>query len=214
MYQTGSSWARAAFPVRCRLSRPFTVVSSNDCPGFDVLICHPPAVNFRGMNELTQWAWLAGIFEGEGTIAFCGKSGVMVRIGMTDKDVIDTIHRLYPAPSKWLIETKHRIKPLYMWQIADRDDCRDFLGHVMPYLHARRRARAEAALQRLESNRGAKSKRTVCPLGHPLSGDNLYIAATTGSRSCRACRKRRDVERQQQRVAARASQRAGRPGRT
>jgi len=35
--------------------------------------------------------------------------------------------------------------------------------------------------------RGAWSAKTHCPRGHPYSGGNLHVA-TTGSRSCRACR--------------------------
>ena len=30
---------------------------------------------------------------------------------------------------------------------------------------------------------------THCPVGHPYSGDNLYVVKKTGRRQCRACRK-------------------------
>lgn len=41
----------------------------------------------------------------------------------------------------------------------------------------------------------ASSKRTHCPRGHPLSGDNLYVRSSDGSRHCRACRKVQHIRR-------------------
>jgi hypothetical protein len=35
----------------------------------------------------------------------------------------------------------------------------------------------------------AAARRTHCPHGHPLSGDNLYIRPNTGHRACRICMK-------------------------
>lgn len=142
-----------------------------------------------------EWAWLAGIFEGEGTIAFHGVTSVQLRIGMTDKDVIDSVHRLFPTSSMWRHEVKNRIKPLYIWQVSDRDSAERFLEGVLPYLHERRGLRAGEALLRLEANPGPKGNRTHCVHGHPLSGDNLYIRPYNGTRACRTCRGRRDRER-------------------
>ena len=31
------------------------------------------------------------------------------------------------------------------------------------------------------------ARKTHCPKGHPLSGDNLYIYPSTGGRACRTC---------------------------
>jgi hypothetical protein len=145
--------------------------------------------------EKWRWAWLAGLFEGEGYICFCNKNGVSVRIGMTDEDVIDTVHRLFPTSSTYRREMKNRVKPLYVWQVTNKVGVTDFLEGVLPYLHERRGARAREALERLKHNRGPKSDRTHCAHGHLLSGDNLYIRPYNGTRACRACRTRRDRER-------------------
>jgi len=36
--------------------------------------------------------------------------------------------------------------------------------------------------------------KTACPKGHPLSGENLFIIKSTGSRSCRECRRIQGAE--------------------
>lgn len=148
--------------------------------------------------EKHEWAWLAGLFEGEGTIGFTGRTSVCLRIGMTDEDVIETVHRLFPTSNTWSREMKNRIKPLHVWQLSSRDAAQSFLEGVLPFLHSRRGERAHAALERLKANPGAKHLRTHCIHGHPLSGDNLYVAST-GSRYCKTCRKQRDQARQESR---------------
>jgi hypothetical protein len=37
--------------------------------------------------------------------------------------------------------------------------------------------------------RNQNTNKTHCPCGHPLSGENLVIIKSTGSRSCRECRR-------------------------
>jgi hypothetical protein len=41
-----------------------------------------------------------------------------------------------------------------------------------------------------EYNRRRGAERTHCPNGHPYSGDNLMVEASTGKRRCRTCRRR------------------------
>lgn len=149
--------------------------------------------------EKWEWAWLAGLFEGEGSFSFGPRTSVQAKICMTDRDVVESVDRLIASPigiqarapsrGSWGSQTQWR------WQISSRDDVRQFIEGIYPFLHSRRRARADEALERLARNPGSKKKRTHCPRGHPLSGDNLYIARTTGSRSCWTCRRMRDKER-------------------
>jgi hypothetical protein len=56
----------------------------------------------------------------------------------------------------------------------------------------------EARKTRLGKQRGPEwkkvercSKRTRCPEGHPLSGENLYLVPGTGARQCLTCRRER-----------------------
>lgn len=154
--------------------------------------------------ENHEWAWLAGLFEGEGSVSISYGNCAQVRIGMTDKDVIETVHRLYPTRSMRYVERKGRRKTMYIWQVSNRDGVRAFLAGVLPYLHSRRRARALEALDVLKMNPGAKRDRTHCIRGHPLFGENLYVTPY-GARQCITCRKARDQKRTAERQAYRAA---------
>lgn len=53
----------------------------------------------------------------------------------------------------------------------------------------------EAVTQKVNNLRGTSpaamcARKTACPLGHPLSGSNLYINPNTGKRRCRECMRR------------------------
>lgn len=135
-----------------------------------------------------DWAWIGGLFEGEGTITFVGETGVSCRLSSTDKDVIETLERLVPATGvKPYTHEKENWSDYWAWQIHTRDAVRAFLLGIKPWVHSRRGARLDEALTRLASNRGPAAQRTHCPQGHPLSGDNLRIY--DGRRYCRACSK-------------------------
>lgn len=136
-----------------------------------------------------EWAWVAGIIEGEGTIQFTGKTGVRVVVAMTDRDVIDTLERRFPTSTgvrEWVDPTRE-VLPRYEWTVGSRDAVLMLLDGIGPWMHARRLARMTDARERLKKNRGLRSARTHCPAGHPLFGDNLYVAPN-GWRQCNECR--------------------------
>lgn len=126
-------------------------------------------------------AWLAGIVEGEGCIAFPGVYSTVLTIGMTDKDVIDRCHALVGAGARY-VTSKGRHKPQYIWKLADQHKMRELLALLLPWMGERRSARIREAFGRLE-----KVRRTGrCRRDHQMSGDNLYVSPG-GQRMCRAC---------------------------
>jgi hypothetical protein len=44
------------------------------------------------------------------------------------------------------------------------------------------------AVTQAENNRRMHARKTHCPVGHPLFGDNLYVNPNSGHRICRTCR--------------------------
>lgn len=48
---------------------------------------------------------------------------------------------------------------------------------------------------------GTLGKKDVCSKGHEMVGDNVRVNSSTGQRSCRACRQRRDRERYYRKTA-------------
>jgi hypothetical protein len=175
-------------------------------------LASPPYCKIRWVNlEKWEWAWLAGIFEGEGSIHFSNVNSVQVKIGMTDKDVLETVDRLFPSPNGLRHRPYEYKKDQWFWMVSSKEAVEEYLQGILPFLLSRRRARAEEGLERLARNRGARSKRTHCPRGHPLAGDNLYFTRTTGAHSCLTCRRTREIARNarmRQETAQRKKQRA------
>lgn len=60
---------------------------------------------------------------------------------------------------------------------------------------ARRRSLEWKLTRTSRQTRGLARRRTQCPYGHPLSGDNLYVAPKTGARACRTCRQENNRKR-------------------
>src|SRR5881397_1153779 len=118
-----------------------------------------------------EWAWCAGLFEGEGTISLAKHgTNVQLMVGMTDCDVIERLDALWPSPTG-PYECERPGRDIYVWQIGARDRVMGFLVGILPWLGQRRRARAEAALGLLARNRGINTD--TCSRGHEMTGDNL-----------------------------------------
>jgi hypothetical protein len=137
-----------------------------------------------------DWAWLAGLFEGEGTIGFNVGASVAVAIAMTDEDVLRTVDRLVPSPGGLRYNARDkrnpRHKPQWSWRLSARDDVRTFLEGILPRLHGRRAARAQDALERLSRNRVWHSGKSHCRNGHLWKEAGIYTSPS-GKRHCRMC---------------------------
>lgn len=68
--------------------------------------------------------------------------------------------------------------------------------------HLREGTHSDNHRERDDKRRGVNSRKTHCPQGHPLSGDNLYVVPKTGIRHCRACDRERQAARRAERRAS------------
>jgi hypothetical protein len=138
------------------------------------------------MNTLTESeiAWLAGIYEGEGSAWAQGQGrAISVAIVMTDFDIIDRIFALVGTGS--VRDGKHANeahKPFRTWSVTSLNAV-EFLETIMPWLGARRAAKARELISRWRNDRQQISKYdTVCIVGHSLIG-----MKRTASGGCRTC---------------------------
>lgn len=135
-----------------------------------------------------DWAWLAGLFEGEGCFNFHSKRSVRAMIAMTDRDVLERVDRLVPSPSgvrlRRIANPKHSAQ--YVWAITARDDVIAFIEGIRPWLLERRGKRADEALARLAENRGWHSHKTHCRNGHVWAEAGVYVTPS-GKRHCKMC---------------------------
>jgi hypothetical protein len=121
------------------------------------------------MNELTpaEVAWLAGIYEGEGSCAITRGRAIRVEIMMTDQDVVDRIYTLTGLGSVHILPPRgDKYKTAYRWSIGSIDAV-EFLQSVIPWLGERRAGRALDAIQNWKTNkRQSTLGDTECINGH------------------------------------------------
>lgn len=145
------------------------------------------------MSEPTeaQIAWAAGIFEGEGCIMAVKKTAVKLSVEMTDLDVLEAFQMIVGAGNichKTCTNPKPQWKARYHWQVYNRDDVERILRAFLPWLLSRRRAKAEAMLDRLADNPGRHADKTHCVNGHEFTPDNIYRwSRQPNLRICRTC---------------------------
>jgi len=95
----------------------------------------------------TDVAWLAGLFDGEGTV-WCRwpkRKNVIVEIKMTHRETIEVVNRLFPGRVARGQISGWSIRPQWRWSL-DTLGSKQFLTLVLPYLVTKRRE-AEIALQ-------------------------------------------------------------------
>ncbi len=148
-------------------------------------------------------AWAAGLFEGEGCWnVYTRKSGklqVQARLTMTDRDVVERFASIIGCGSTRASHTPSARargdKPLTEWYVYEAERVREVIRLFLPYLGDRRRARAEEVLRLGADIQSHNNKKTHCPNGHELIGDNLILEPFTAksgvsyfARRCRVCR--------------------------
>lgn len=127
-------------------------------------------------------AWLAGLFEGEGCISLSGRT-ITLHVTSTDYDVLDTVLATAGcgAIGKEYRDKrpgKEHYKPFKRWEVRSLPEAQALLLRLYPYLHARRRARADQVLACVAilnparpGRRGGKDPNRLCVAGlHPMNG--------------------------------------------
>jgi hypothetical protein len=140
------------------------------------------------LKDLTQSevAWVAGIYEGEGSCWTTKGRAFHIAIVMTDFDVVRRLHLLVGVGT--LKEGRHKDpthKPYLTWSVGSRDGI-DFLNTIMPWLGERRTAKAVEAIDRWHNNKSQSTKYDKeCIHGHSYESPNKRLS----SGSCRMCQR-------------------------
>jgi hypothetical protein len=147
--------------------------------------------------DTTEVAWLAGLFEGEGSIAIAKNGGTRLSIRMCDRDIIDRVNALFPATTIQVVVPKpakgysNQPQTQYAWRISNPETVREILTLILPWLGERRSQRAREVLEHLSTRPGGggfNRLKTHCAAGHQYSTENTYIRPGTDHRHCRTCR--------------------------
>lgn len=104
------------------------------------------------MGHLTpiDVAWLAGLFEGEGCLSrHSHRKCWVMRIKMTDRDVVERVHGLLGGKLMYLDTSKIKAhyKPSWTWHEGRQKQIRDIVLLLRPHLGQRRAAKCDEFLE-------------------------------------------------------------------
>lgn len=147
------------------------------------------------MSSSEQWAWFAGLFEGEG----CGKietrSGrqyVGLEITMTDEDVLVQVHEWFggnlsgPYQKKKMDGTP--AKPQWRWGVRNPQDVATVIEGIRPWMKNRRGSKLDEIVAAIANKtpykptEEHKAKLRESALGHPVSEETRRKISETRTR--------------------------------
>lgn len=146
------------------------------------------------MTSESQWAWVAGVIEGDGCFTSSnGGQTAKVTVSMTDLDVLERL-QAYTEMGKIIgphfNKKGHNIKPMYYWHVHRAEHICDLIINVMPWLGSRR---AERAGEIFSLAQYSVDRRSRCKHGHEFTEENTY--RYKAQRHCRTCRRNRQLVR-------------------
>ncbi len=113
-------------------------------------------------ENLTNWAWAAGLFEGEGCIG-----PDEVRLKMTDEDVVRRFAAIVGVGTVYPPYRQAQLNrlPAWQWVTARRRNVEIILTRFLPYFGQRRAAKARQTLALL----AARDQKVHALKGRPMS---------------------------------------------
>ena len=95
--------------------------------------------------------WASGLFEGEGCITN-GKNHCTLKLAMTDKDVVEMFHEVFPAGNLTVQPPqKEGWKTQYVWRTNRKQVIKEILSAMLPHLGQRRAYKALNCLDELDN---------------------------------------------------------------
>jgi len=143
------------------------------------------------MNTAKNWsrenlAWAGGLFEGEGCISTaCGpRSRVVLRVAITDEDVLDKFIGIIGVGKKRREPIRGSYKQVFSWTLSRGENCQAVLAALWPFLGIRRKQKAKEAIIIF-----SKYIRSIgrCRRGHKLDRVGAYRYGMSSSSTCKIC---------------------------
>lgn len=112
-------------------------------------------------NQREEIAYLAGLFDGEGTICIQKDSrplakdngrnwnpiyNITFRVGMTDRDAIEGFKEFFKVGFIDCEKSYHRFRPMWRYSIRAKDDAKMVIEMIRPFLRVKRK-QAELAMR-------------------------------------------------------------------
>ena len=109
--------------------------------------------------DIVTIEWVAGLFEGEGTINNTKPNYyLMIAIQMTDKDILDRLYNKYGGSLCSCKKQQVHHKDAWRWQLSGQKAA-NLLNEMLPLLGNRRTLRAQEAMELWNKHRERQSKK-------------------------------------------------------
>jgi hypothetical protein len=137
------------------------------------------------MPTAAEYAWLAGLIEGEGTFGAHGKGAVRLAVGMTDEDTIRQAHAVSGVGYVYFGPRRSPRQDIWTWAVTKTADAIQLMAVIYPAMSARRQARIEELFERWMAAppRGGNRLKLGCPYNH----GPYDRVRSDGRRGCVAC---------------------------
>lgn len=135
-----------------------------------------------------QIGWVAGIIEGEGTIAVPpGNIYPSIRVEMADKDIIDRLQSITGLGKVVMRKTKQQPhhKTKWVWSVCARAEVISLIEEITPWRGERRLDRINQAVVRLARPIGVSGPKPRVPCGTRTGAQRHY---SHGEKPCESCR--------------------------
>ena len=143
-----------------------------------------------------EWAWAAGLFEGEGSIVHSKRETMTSRwlqVDMTDRDVLYRFWRIVGAGNEpyEVVRENPSHKNIWHWKCARWPDIERILNQMLPLLGERRHSKALGLLA--DPAGTPNGEKTHCAQGHEFTPENTRVRDRKGypRRECRTCERSR-----------------------
>lgn len=157
------------------------------------------------MSRMTDIAWAAGIFEGEGSFYMSDKYQAQIKLAMTDRDVVERFSTVMGCGniSKMKKEKPHH-RQAWMWRVSSWAEFAKVTDLIGSFLGERRTQRMDEILtfmpDPLPTPNGEK---THCSRGHRYSPENTrWVKSGRGrARQCVRCNRKMARDRKRRKAA-------------
>lgn len=119
----------------------------------------------------TEWAYLAGIIDGEGNLYVSPKGAVALRVTSGDTEVVRWLEATFPGKAHPHKNSKYNpnARDIERWEVTDSASISSILAGVLPYLLAKKE-RAEAVFLLVGARGTDRQEKTAALRALPLRG--------------------------------------------
>lgn len=138
-------------------------------------------------------AWLAGILEGEGCFTLCSKFSPLIRLNMTDLDVVERAADIVNIKKSRIYIQKRKIlgcKTSYVLLISGQNAFK-WMKLIRPYMCSRRGQKIDDIIKIVFNGKPDIEKiknPDICSRGHSIKYEHEYYSRpTTSYKQCKRC---------------------------